>query len=227
MALALWGCAGSHGGEGERGDTGDIQSSAIDSAIDSVIDTGPPTLTSLGVKLEDLNPEATGGPLLLFGEPDPEGSGVRPNMAFRTALDAEVYAPVAGRVERLLFQGGYGDWELHIRPEGSPAWLVILDHVITPTVAADDDVTAGQVLGAPKPWGPGFAQVELHVMREPYGSNATIAHVCPVPLLAVGRARDQIAERLATFGLLSSGCVCSVIDEEPGQTTALTCQSSD
>ncbi len=206
----------------------------------------PKGLAHLGVALAPLDAKAgksgdlvllKGGPppLGLFGGPDPEGAGVRPNMALRVAPGTEVRAPVAGKVVQLLEQSQYGDWELHLRPEGWPAgWLVIFDHVSDLKVAQDDVVTLDAPLGVATPWGPSWSLVELHVLYEPAANGnkkAQGVHYCPIDGLT-GSAKTAVTAALdALFvertkapwrlperspAMVASGCMCHLVIDDSG-----------
>ncbi len=165
----------------------------------------PGLLHHLGVPLNTLRPPTQAVPSLgLFGGPDPEGAGVRPNIALRVEPATAVTSPIAGRVENRLWQGAYGDWELHLRLH-DPAlsrWLIILDHVVDAAVDKGADVKVGTALGKATPWGPGYAQVEVHIVREPEFSGpqpvGDALHVCPTALLAEAAAayKAEIVKRL-------------------------------
>lgn len=170
-------------------------------------------------------------PVGAFGEPDPEGAGVRPNMAFRVAPGTAVRSPVVGEVVQLLEQKESKDWEVHLRPtKGPPGWVVMLDHVSDPKVAVGDSVAVTTVVGYATPWAPSWSLVELHLALDIATSgNSVYDHYCPTALLApdakeaviadlIGavKAATQAPWRLPASGeaAAESGCVCTRIVED-------------
>ncbi len=196
------------------------------------VSTSPPKLHNFGVDMTQLvdesllRPITVDLPISLFGSPDPEGSGVRPNMAFRVQPSTMVISPLAAEVERVLFQAGYGDWEVHLRSPAHPRWLTIVDHVVDLQVQAGEQLEAGSIIGGATPWGSGYALVELHVIREPATRTDDIVHVCPVALVDNEPDMQHLQERLNAWSWPISGCVCQVIAEVPGNDGDLFCDAN-
>ena len=98
------------------------------------------------------------------------------NAAFEYLVDknADVVSPVNATVASVTYQDGSGDWEIHLVPvDINDVWLSI-DHIIDPTVAADDQVTAGQILGKPGTWDFYVGRVEIQIILTREGKS-----VCP------------------------------------------------
>lgn len=100
-----------------------------------------PTLEIPPVNLTNLNV------VLIFGEelsPDQKNPAFEYIMSDPTDL---VMATSSGRVETILLNNNVSDYEIRIRLEENPDWLVIHDHVLNLQVAEGDTVNAGTILG--------------------------------------------------------------------------------
>jgi hypothetical protein len=80
-----------------------------------------------------------------------------------------------GLVTRIGFQPEYEDYELHVRPALTSAYLVIYDHVRNLTVAEGTSVGPGDVLGTIGHASPGEGHVELQINR----SGSPNVSLCP------------------------------------------------
>ncbi len=218
-----------------RGDSNDAVSNSVFPGLlqHLSVKLGPLVLDSASSGDLVLDPDSP-GPISAFGGPDPEGAGVRPNIAFRTKIGAKVRSPLKGRLLNKLWQSPYGDWELHIvaEPPIAAKWLVILDHVQDVALKKGDLIAQDSVLGVAAKWQPNYSMVELHILREPEVPGVDALHVCPLDVLAPSQQVAVTSQMNAVFAamvtppyafaeasreMVRNGCVCSVIAETPGR----------
>lgn len=111
-------------------------------------------------------------PFIEFGE-----NGTEPTFTFRTAEDADVTAVADGYVYKVEHQSQYSDYSILASTEKDILdWSIDYDHVINPTVAVGDKITAGQKLGIVGTHSDvGIGRIEIQV----FGGDGSSASYCP------------------------------------------------
>lgn len=111
-------------------------------------------------------------PFVDFGD-----NGSEPTFTYRTAEDAEVTAVADGYVYKVEYQSQYSDYSILASTEKDILdWSIDYDHVISPTVAVGDKITAGQKLGIAGTHSDiGIGRVEIQV----FGGDGSSASYCP------------------------------------------------
>lgn len=201
-------------------------------------------LAHFGLNIGPVKPDKSGAgdvlfgigflPIGIFGGPDPEGAGTRPNIGFRVPHGTKIRSPLAAKLQYRIFQAGYGDWELHlVGADGQhPKWLIILDHVAGTVPDIGAGIALDQELGVAAPMHKDWALYEIHVLQEASKSSAPARHRCPLSAMTPAArtlAEQQLSALFAArtqppyrFGaapvMVAPGCICWTITEPAGQT---------
>lgn len=111
-------------------------------------------------------------PFVDFGD-----NGSEPTFTYLTAEDAEVTAVADGYVYKIEYQAQYSDYSIVASTEKNILdWSIDYDHIINPTVAIGDKITAGQKLGIVGSHSDiGIGRVEIQV----FGGDGSSASYCP------------------------------------------------
>jgi hypothetical protein len=168
---------------------------------DGIVGPGGESDPVLSVPMVDLT---TIRDFIPFGAALP-GSGVI-NPAYEMVLegtDLEIRAVTAGTVVTIAANdAAQGDYELHVRPTGSPSYLVIYDHVLDVSVHVGDVVQPGGRLGRIGNWTPTEGRVELQI------NHGDLA-VCPRGL---GTAEFNAAHDAALAAVAGEGASVCLTD---------------
>ena len=97
-----------------------------------------------------------------------------PAFEYLVASDADVVSPVNATVVNLTFQDNTQDYEIHLAPIDINDMWISIDHIKDPTVALNDVVTAGQILGNPGTWDSYVGRVEIQIILTREGES-----ICP------------------------------------------------
>lgn len=86
------------------------------------------------------------------------------NPAFEYYLDPEanVYAITKGTVTRIEYQESTEDYEIFTRETGAN-FMVIYDHITTPTISKGDSINVGDPLGKPGTWNTLIGRFEIQI----------------------------------------------------------------
>lgn len=148
-----------------------------------------PTLSNLGLDIQPWNstPGSTAGAFTFdAANPDapfiPYGANISNktwvNIEFKPRLNAQVLSPLGGIVTAVEAQESAQEgYEIQIKTQSDSCYMVILDHVRSPTVSAGDTVTANQVLGIPGAWSAYAGQFEIQI-------NSDSGQHCPTNYLS-------------------------------------------
>lgn len=108
-----------------------------------------------------------------FGKP--YGSGkINKTFVYELPVEANMIAPLDGKITRFEFQSESNDYEIEIRTSQVWDWSVILDHVASPTVALGATVKAGDRLGKVSLGKSGYSTTpELQINEEVINDSST------------------------------------------------------
>jgi hypothetical protein len=97
-----------------------------------------------------------------LGEPK-----ILPQMDMFVSSDTDIVSPMDAEVVMVTYQEDTEDYEVHVRPSFNSVWLVNFDHLknLSSFIVEGANITAGQFLGNPSPWGY-FFLIELMITRD-------------------------------------------------------------
>lgn len=122
---------------------------------------------------------------------------MNPQPTFILPLGTKVRSMVDGEVVKIdkLYSN---DYSVMVAKDKNSSWVYELEHVINPTVAVGDKVTAGQIVAEVSPhdsqYHPGFGLYEIGILR---GGNPP-QHFCPFNYLD-DSIKQSIADKLKAF----------------------------
>lgn len=87
-----------------------------------------------------------------------------PAIEYFTIFNTDVRASAEGIVVSIRpNSGSRADFEIHIKPFAQSRYLVVYDHIKTPTIAQGDRINAGTILGKIGDWDHDTGRIELQI----------------------------------------------------------------
>ncbi len=98
----------------------------------------------------------------------PDGPKTLSTFEYIVDEDADLYAPMDAKVNLITYQEDSSDYEIHLKIPNSDSQMTLgIDHVLNPTVAVGDVVSAGDVIGNPGTWSTeGFGRTEIEIFGD-------------------------------------------------------------